>query len=237
MIRWKILDLSLWKLCVFSLRGVPGQRKTDSWLVGVDLRFWRKVQHFYPILLRWPTCWTNSNFMASDDWDLRCSVSKRYLWRTSWTKLRVGGSKSASTWKSWKFFMSCMWKEKQVMNFTIFCLLQLSQIFMHTAAYWIPKVYRYLMSETAHGPALEYLLLLCNSRCWAAAWEHPEGKASGLTPSKGKMFQLQTSTSTFWCTFLLILWLPFSQGFCCKMQGERLNFVCWDLSMAAMRDS
>ena len=33
----------------------------------------------------------------------------------------------------------------------------------------------------------------------------------------------------FWCTFSFIVRLPFSRGFCCKMQGERLIFFVGSL--------
>lgn len=113
----------------------------------------------------------------------------RYLWRTSWTKPRVGGpqenqsginnfEKSANQ----KFLQGFVYGTHVIFgtftDFHTYCCIR-----------YTSSILIFLMSGTGHGPALEYLLPLCSSRCWAPAWQHPEGKASGLAQSNGKMFQ------------------------------------------------
>ena len=120
--------------------------------------------------------------MAFDDWDLRYSVNKRYLWRTSWTKLRVGGLQE--------------WINKSKNRLEVLDVLYIEPTIFGTFtdfhAYFCIPVYLKSIDifDVGKRPwTCIGISFATYSRCWAPAWQHPEGKASDLAPSNGKMFQ------------------------------------------------
>lgn len=135
----------------------------------------------------------------------------------------LGGSKTGSTNRKigWKFLMFCVWNPQS---------LGLSQIFMHFFLHTV-----YLKSRD----------IWCREQAMDLHWNifcHVEFKVLGssMTASRRESQWLSTiqrqdvsicrpQHQRFWCTFSFIVRLPFSRGFCCKMQGERLIFFVGSL--------